>query len=61
MAEQSAGTGARSTLIGAGLAGLVSILVLTILTTAQLGSPVARALVAVALGVIAAQVYERTR
>lgn len=61
MADDPAGRSTRSTLIGAGLAGLASVLVLTAMTAASLGSPTVRAVVAVALGVTVAQIYERTR
>ena len=53
------GRGARSTLVGAALAGLGALLVLSVLTVAEIGSPPVRALVAVLLGVALAQVYER--
>ena len=49
----------RSTLVGAALAGLGALLVLSVLTVAELGSPPLRALVAVLLGVALAQIYER--
>jgi hypothetical protein len=61
MADDSAGVNVRSTLVGAGLAGLASVLVLTALTATSTGSPTLRAIVAVILGVAVAQVYERTR
>jgi hypothetical protein len=51
----------RSTLVGAALAGVVSVVVLTALTTAELASPTVRIVIAVILGVGIAQVYERTR
>lgn len=61
MADDSAGANVRSMVVGAGLAGLASVFVLTTLTMTDTGSPTVRALVAVILGVGVAQVYERTR
>ena len=61
MSEDSSGPGMRSTLVGAALAGVVSVVVLTALTTAELASPTVRIVIAVILGVGIAQVYERTR
>ena len=61
MAEDSSGVNARSTLVGAGLAGLAAVAVLPILTAASIGSPTVRAIAAVILGVAVAQLYERSR
>jgi hypothetical protein len=59
MAEDSSGLSARSTLVGAALAGGVSVLALTLLSSADVATPLVRVVIAIVLGVGVAQLYER--
>jgi hypothetical protein len=62
MVDKQAGTSdTRQMLVGAAVAGGGAVLALVVLTATNLGSPTVRAVAAVALGVLAAQLYERTR
>ncbi len=51
----------RQTLISAALAGVVALVVLVALSTANVGTDLVQAVVAIVVGVIVAQFYERTR
>jgi len=51
----------RQTLISAAIAGVVALVVLVALSTANVGTDVVQAVVAIVFGVIVAQFYERTR
>jgi len=59
MTDDPAESTVRSTVLGGVIAGGVSILVLTALTAANVGSSAVRIGVAVVLGVAVAQIYER--
>lgn len=59
MADDSTGLRSRTALVGALIAGGVAIVVLVVLTAANIGSSTVRGVLAVILGVVVAQFYEQ--
>jgi len=57
--DSAAGTTVKQTLLSAAIAGLVALAVLVVLSLANVGSDTVQAVVAIALGVVVAQLYER--
>ena len=59
MTDGADGRNVRQTAIGALVAGAVAVVVLSALASANVGSNLVQAIVAIGLGVLVAQLYER--